>query len=81
MTLTHELQVRIIDDDMPLAQFAVAFAGASWKDPDSIALMVMQSMLGSWNKNVGGGKHLGLVFCLFTPRDWLNILMAHWSFS
>lgn len=53
------MQVRIIDDDVPLAQFAVAFSGASWTDPDSIALMVMQSMLGSWNKNVGGGKHMG----------------------
>ncbi|XP_039137236.1 probable mitochondrial-processing peptidase subunit beta, mitochondrial [Dioscorea cayenensis subsp. rotundata] len=52
-------EVRIIDDDMPLAQFAVAFNGASWTDPDSIALMVMQSMLGSWNKSVGGGKHMG----------------------
>uniref|UniRef100_A0A5B7CH96 mitochondrial processing peptidase n=1 Tax=Davidia involucrata TaxID=16924 RepID=A0A5B7CH96_DAVIN len=52
-------EVRIIDDDMPLAQFAVAFNGASWTDPDSIALMVMQTMLGSWNKNAGGGKHMG----------------------
>ncbi|XP_052197049.1 probable mitochondrial-processing peptidase subunit beta, mitochondrial [Diospyros lotus] len=52
-------EVRIIDDDMPLAQFAVAFSGAPWTDPDSIALMVMQSMLGSWNKNAGGGKHMG----------------------
>ncbi|XP_059670454.1 probable mitochondrial-processing peptidase subunit beta, mitochondrial [Cornus florida] len=52
-------EVRIIDDNMPLAQFAVAFNGASWTDPDSVALMVMQTMLGSWNKNVGGGKHMG----------------------
>ncbi|MQL75522.1 hypothetical protein Taro_007909 [Colocasia esculenta] len=52
-------EVRVIDDDIPLAQFAVAFNGASWTDPDSIALMVMQSMLGSWNKNAGGGKHMG----------------------
>ncbi|CAL1408564.1 unnamed protein product [Linum trigynum] len=52
-------EVRIIDDDQPLAQFAVAFEGASWTDPDSIALMVMQSMLGSWNKSAGGGKHMG----------------------
>ncbi|XP_010939148.1 probable mitochondrial-processing peptidase subunit beta, mitochondrial [Elaeis guineensis] len=52
-------EVRIIDDDIPLAQFAVAFSGASWTDPDSIALMVMQSMLGSWNKSSGGGKHMG----------------------
>ncbi|KAI8548446.1 hypothetical protein RHMOL_Rhmol07G0274600 [Rhododendron molle] len=53
-------EVRIVDDDMPLAQFAVAFNGASWIDPDSIALMVMQSMLGSWNKNTGGGRRVGI---------------------
>ncbi|CAN4122094.1 unnamed protein product [Withania somnifera] len=52
-------EIRIIDDDLPLAQFAVAFSGASWTDPDSIALMVMQQMLGSWNKTSGGGKHMG----------------------
>ncbi|KAG9439817.1 hypothetical protein H6P81_019982 [Aristolochia fimbriata] len=52
-------EVRIIDDDLPLAQFAVAFQGASWTDPDSIALMVMQTMLGCWNKNAGGGQHMG----------------------
>ncbi|KAF8408188.1 hypothetical protein HHK36_007330 [Tetracentron sinense] len=52
-------EVRIIDDDVPLAQFAVAFNGASWTDPDSIALMVMQTLLGSWNKNSVGGKHMG----------------------
>ncbi|KAF5725400.1 mitochondrial-processing peptidase subunit beta-like [Tripterygium wilfordii] len=52
-------EVRIIDDDIPLAQFAVAFEGAAWTDPDSIALMVMQAMLGSWNKGAGGGKHMG----------------------
>ena len=62
--LSHQVQVRIIDDDIPLAQFAVAFSGASWTDPDSIALMVMQSMLGSWNKSAGGGKHMGWVFII-----------------
>ncbi|XP_023523932.1 probable mitochondrial-processing peptidase subunit beta, mitochondrial [Cucurbita pepo subsp. pepo] len=51
-------EVRIIDDDVPLAQFAIAYNGASWTDPDSIALMVMQAMLGSWNKSAGGGKHM-----------------------
>lgn len=52
-------EVRMIDDDIPLAQFAVAFNGASWTDPDSVALMVMQTMLGSWNKSAGGGKNMG----------------------
>ncbi|KAI4328783.1 hypothetical protein L6164_021113 [Bauhinia variegata] len=52
-------EVRMIDDDIPLAQFAVAFEGAAWTDPDSIPLMVMQAMLGAWNKTAGGGKHMG----------------------
>lgn len=34
--------VRIRDPDMPTVHFAVAFKGASWSDPDSVALMVMQ---------------------------------------
>ena len=34
--------VRIRDPDMPNIHFAVAFKGASWSDPDSVALMVMQ---------------------------------------
>ncbi|GBG76521.1 hypothetical protein CBR_g22269 [Chara braunii] len=52
-------EVRIRDDDMPLCHFAVAVKGAAWTDPDSIPLMVMQSMLGAWNKNAGAGKHMG----------------------
>jgi mitochondrial-processing peptidase subunit beta len=53
----------MIDDDIKLAQFAVAFEGAAVTDPDSIALMVMQCMLGSWSKSTGGGKHAGSVLC------------------
>lgn len=52
-------EVRIRDDDLPLAHVALAVMGAPWTDPDSIALMVMQTMLGGWNKNAGAGKHMG----------------------
>ena len=45
--------VRIRDPDLPTLQFAVAFKGAAWSDPDSVPLMVMQQMLGSWNKQAG----------------------------
>ena len=41
-------EVRIRDPDMPTIEFAVAFKGASWTDPDSVPLMVMQArQLGS----------------------------------
>ncbi|CAM6027972.1 unnamed protein product [Sphagnum balticum] len=52
-------EVRFHDDDVPLAYFAVAVRGAAWTDPDSIALMVMQTMLGAWSKNAEAGKHMG----------------------
>ncbi|KAK1383765.1 hypothetical protein POM88_021500 [Heracleum sosnowskyi] len=40
-----------VDADAPLAQFAVAFKGSSWKDPDSTTLMAMEAMLGSYTKH------------------------------
>lgn len=53
------VQVRLRDDDMEKVSFAVAVQGSSWTDPDAIALQVMQTMLGSWSKAVGAGKHMG----------------------
>lgn len=52
-------EVRVMNCDLPLAHFAIAFKGAGWADPNSIPLMVMQSLLGSWNRSVGFGNHSG----------------------
>ncbi|CAI5527888.1 unnamed protein product [Closterium sp. Naga37s-1] len=52
-------EVRIRDDDMPLTNFAIAYKGASWTDPDAVALQIMQTMLGSWSRGAGGGNALG----------------------
>ena len=49
-------EVRIRDPDLPTISFAVAFKGVAWTDPDSIALMVLQTLIGSWNKHQLGGK-------------------------
>lgn len=43
--------------DTSECSFAVAFQGASWSDPDSIPLMVMQTMVGGWDRNVSSGRH------------------------
>ena len=47
--------VRIRDPDSPTIHLAVAFKGASWTDPDSVPLSVMQALLGSYNKAMHGG--------------------------
>ncbi|KAF3793308.1 Processing peptidase subunit beta [Nymphaea thermarum] len=52
-------EVRVVNDDMPLAHFAIALEGASWTDPNSIPVMVIQSILGSWNRSAGVGNLSG----------------------
>ncbi|KAL4550904.1 hypothetical protein Ndes2526B_g08997 [Nannochloris sp. 'desiccata'] len=52
-------EVRLRDPDMPLVHMALSFQGASWTDPDSIPLMVLQTMLGSWDKNSSAGGAMG----------------------
>ena len=52
-------EVRVRDDDMPALNFAIGVQGASWKDPDSIVLQVMQTIIGSWSKNTIVGANSG----------------------
>ena len=47
--------VRIRDPDHPTVNLAVAYKGAASADPDSVPLMVTQTLLGAWNKNSGVG--------------------------
>lgn len=48
-------EVRMRDDDRQAIALAVAVAGAPWADPASVPLMVMQSMLGSWDRASSAG--------------------------
>uniref|UniRef100_A0A383V9I9 mitochondrial processing peptidase n=1 Tax=Tetradesmus obliquus TaxID=3088 RepID=A0A383V9I9_TETOB len=50
---------------------AVAFKGAAWTDPDSVPLMVMQTMLGGWDRNNTSGKHAGSVLTQKIATDEL----------
>lgn len=51
-------EVRYRDPDQPVVQFALAFEGASWTDPDAVPLMVLQTMIGAWDKNAGAGENM-----------------------
>lgn len=44
-------------DDMPRAHVAYAFPTAGWSDADNYPLLVIQTLLGSWEKSVHGGIH------------------------
>ena len=49
--------VRVRDDSMPFAYVAIAVEGCGWTNPDNIPLMVANTLIGSWDKSMGGGPH------------------------
>merc|ERR1719309_785121 len=49
--------VRVRDDDMPLAHVAIAVEGCGWTDPDNIPLMVANTLIGNWDRSMGGGAN------------------------
>lgn len=49
--------IRQREDSMPLAHVAIAFEGAGWTSPYAFPLMVMQTMLGSWDRTTGAGAY------------------------
>lgn len=51
-------EIRVRDDDMPLAHVAIAVEGAGWANADNIALMVANTLIGSWDRSHGGGANL-----------------------
>jgi len=50
--------VTIRDDLMPLAHVAIAFQGVSWGHPDYFTFLFLQSIVGSWDRKLGGGNNL-----------------------
>jgi len=45
------------DDALELAHIAFAFPTAGWVDADNYPLMLIQTMLGSWERSSAGGSH------------------------
>lgn len=49
--------IRVRFDDMPVGHLAYAFPTGGWTDPDTFSLLLIQTMLGSWDKSSPGGAH------------------------
>jgi processing peptidase subunit beta len=56
-------QVVIADDTMDDAHVVVALEGLSVSDPDYYTLLVIQTIMGSWDRYIGGGKNLSSRLC------------------
>ncbi|XP_017799369.1 PREDICTED: mitochondrial-processing peptidase subunit beta isoform X2 [Habropoda laboriosa] len=48
-------EIRVRDDNIPLAHIAIAVEGAGWADADNIPLMVANTLMGAWDRSQGGG--------------------------
>jgi processing peptidase subunit beta len=55
--------VNVRDDTLEDAHVAVAVKGVSWSHPDYFVFMVMQTLVGSWDRTIGGGKNLSSRLC------------------
>jgi processing peptidase subunit beta len=51
-------EVRIRDDDIPTANIAIAVEGVGWSSPDYFPMMVMQSIIGNWDRSLGSSSLL-----------------------
>ncbi|CAO3643798.1 unnamed protein product [Cunninghamella blakesleeana] len=51
-------ELKIQNSKTNQAHIAVAVEGASWTSPDYFALLVMQSIIGSWDRSLGATGHI-----------------------
>lgn len=48
-------EIRVRDDAMPVAHVAIAVEGCGWPNSDNLPLMVANTLIGAWDRTVGGG--------------------------
>lgn len=51
-------EVRIRDDELPCAHIAIAVEGLGWSSPDYFPMLVMQSIMGNWDRSLGASPLL-----------------------
>jgi processing peptidase subunit beta len=51
-------EIRIRNDVLPQAHIALAVEGVGWTSPDYYPMLIMQSVVGSWDRSLGSAAHL-----------------------
>jgi len=67
------LEVR--DDAMEEVNFVLGFEGLAASHPDYFALLVIQNIVGTWEKTIGGGKNLSSRLCEIVGTEELASTM------
>jgi processing peptidase subunit beta len=65
-------QLLVRDDTMEATHVAVAVEGVSWSHPDYYTFMVLQTLVGSWDRTIGGGKNLSSRLCEVVATEKLG---------
>jgi len=55
--------ITIRDDTMDELHAAVAFQSVGWSHPDYFTFLVIQQIIGNWDRSIGGGKNLSSKLC------------------
>eukprot|EP01027_Heterolobosea_sp_BB2_P007520 GEZU01011185.1.p1 GENE.GEZU01011185.1~~GEZU01011185.1.p1 ORF type:complete len:484 (-),score=168.05 GEZU01011185.1:650-2101(-) len=61
--------IRIHNEDFPMTHISIGLEGPGWSSPDSFAIMLIQQLLGSWDKTSGSGKNLSSILCQKVAND------------
>ena len=67
------------DDEMPLAHVALAVEGAGWSNPDNIPLMVANTLIGTWDRSIGGGPNMSSKLAMACGQE--NLCHSFQSFN
>eukprot|EP01113_Clastostelium_recurvatum_P047190 TRINITY_DN836_c0_g1_i1.p1 TRINITY_DN836_c0_g1~~TRINITY_DN836_c0_g1_i1.p1 ORF type:complete len:468 (-),score=135.81 TRINITY_DN836_c0_g1_i1:44-1447(-) len=51
-------EIRVRNDELPLAHIALAVESVGWNHPDFYTLQVLQTLLGNWDHTIGAGNNL-----------------------
>lgn len=63
--------IRTRDDSLGLAHVAIAVETGGWTNPHTFPLMIMQTLLGSWDRTVGAGANMASHLCRKVAEDQL----------
>jgi len=50
--------VHVLNEDIPQVHTAIGMRSVGWSNPHYFTFMMLQMLVGSWDRNLGGGKNL-----------------------
>jgi len=74
-------EVRIRDDTSPTCNIAIAVEGVSWSSPDYFPMLVLQSIMGNWDRSLGSSPLLSSRLSHIVSSQNLANSFMHFSTS